>query len=287
MTADVSRRISALAPSATIAITERAKALRAEGRDVVGFGAGEPDFPTPEHIVAAAQAAAAEDVNHRYSATAGLGELREAVAVKTERDSGYVVEPKQVLISNGAKQAVFEAVLTLVDEGDEVLLPAPYWVSYPEIVKLAGAVPIEVPAGLDQGFKVTADQLEAARTGRTKALIVNSPCNPSGAVYGVEELEAIGRWAAENGIWVITDEIYEHLVYDGRKCASLPVVVPDVAERCVVVNGVSKSYAMTGWRVGWLIGPPHVVAAATKLQSQISTNVSNVSQRAALAAITG
>jgi aspartate/methionine/tyrosine aminotransferase len=285
--ADISKRVEQVAPSATVAITERAKALRAAGQDVIGFGAGEPDFPTPPHIVVAAQEAAADERNHRYTATAGLPELREAIAVKTARDSGLEVAPSQVMVTNGGKQAVYEACLSLVDPGDEVLLLAPYWVSYPEIVKLANGIPVSVFAGADQGFRVTVDQLEAARTPRTKLLIFVSPSNPTGAVYSRAEIEAIGQWAFENGMWVLTDEIYEHLVYGEAEFHSMPVVVPEVAERCVVANGVAKSYAMTGWRVGWMIGPQHVISAATKLQSQVSTNVANVSQRAALAAVSG
>ena len=282
---DISKRVDGVAPSATVAISERAKALRAAGEDVIGFGAGEPDFPTPDHIVAAAREAVGDERNHRYTPTAGLPELRQAIATKTKRDSAYAVEASQVLVTNGGKQAVFEACLTLLDPGDEVLLPAPYWVSYPEIVKLADAVPVAVFAGAEQGFVVTVEQLEAARTDRTKLLVFVSPSNPTGAVYGPEQVEAIGRWAAEHGIWVVTDEIYEQLTYDGAEAPSLPVVVPELADRCVVVNGVAKSYAMTGWRVGWMIGPTEVVKAATKLQSQMTTNVANVSQRAALAAV--
>jgi len=282
---DISKRVDGVAPSATVAISERAKALRAAGEDVIGFGAGEPDFPTPDHIVAAAREAVGDERNHRYTPTAGLPELRQAIATKTKRDSAYAVEASQVLVTNGGKQAVFEACLTLLDPGDEVLLPAPYWVSYPEIVKLADAVPVAVFAGAEQGFAVTVEQLEAARTDRTKLLVFVSPSNPTGAVYGPQQVEAIGRWAAEHGIWVVTDEIYEQLTYDGAEAPSLPVVVPELADRCVVVNGVAKSYAMTGWRVGWMIGPTEVVKAATKLQSQMTTNVANVSQRAALAAV--
>lgn len=285
--ADISKRVEQVAPSATVAITERAKAMRAAGEDIIGFGAGEPDFPTPPHIVAAAAEAAADERNHRYTATAGLPELREAIVAKTARDSGLEVAPSQIMVTNGGKQAVYEACVSLVDPGDEVLLPAPYWVSYPEIVKLADGIPVPVFAGADQGFRVSMNQLEAARTPRTKLMIFVSPSNPTGAVYPRGEIEAIGRWAAEHGIWVLTDEIYEHLVYGKAESHSMPVVVPELAERCVVVNGVAKSYAMTGWRVGWMIGPQSVVSAATKLQSQVSTNVANVSQMAALAAISG
>lgn len=283
----VSLRIGSIAESATLAVDAKAKALRATGRPVIGFGAGEPDFPTPGYIVEAAKAACAVPANHRYTPAAGLPELRAAVAAKTERDSGLLVAPEQVLITNGGKQAVYQAFATLIDPGDEVLLPAPYWTTYPEAIRLAGGVPVEVFAGEDAGYRVTVEQLEAARTPRTKALLFCSPSNPTGSVYSAEEVEAIGRWAVELGLWVISDEIYEHLVYDGVRAASLPVVVPELADTCVVLNGVAKTYAMTGWRVGWMIGPKDVVKAATNLQSHLSSNVANVSQRAALAAVTG
>ena len=283
----VSRRIGSIAESATLAVDAKAKALKAAGRPVIGFGAGEPDFPTPGYIVEAAVAACTVPANHRYTPAAGLPELRAAVAAKTQRDSGLVVAPEQVLITNGGKQAVYQAFATLVDPGDEVLLPAPYWTTYPEAIRLAGGVPVEVFAGEEQGYRVSVGQLEAARTPRTKALLFCSPSNPTGSVYSRKEVEAIGRWAVAHGVWVITDEIYEHLVYDGVTAASLPVVVPELADTCVVLNGVAKTYAMTGWRVGWMIGPKDVVKAATNLQSHLSSNVANVSQRAALAAVTG
>jgi aspartate/methionine/tyrosine aminotransferase len=283
----ISRLIAAVAESATLAIDAKAKALKAAGEDVIGFGAGEPDFATPAAIVEAAAAACRDPKNHRYTPTAGLPELREAIAVKTVRDSGLHVEPSQVLVTNGGKQAVLEAFASLLDPGDEVLVPAPYWTTYPEAIALAQGVSVPIVTDEETGFKVTLDQLEAARTDRTKVLLFVSPSNPSGAVYPPEQVEAIGRWAVERGIWVITDEIYEHLVYDGRTAASMPVVVPELADHCVVVNGVAKTYAMTGWRVGWLIGPPDVVKAATNFQSHATSNVANVSQRAALAAVSG
>ncbi|HEX6475649.1 MAG TPA: pyridoxal phosphate-dependent aminotransferase [Acidimicrobiales bacterium] len=283
----VSRRVGAVAESATLAIDARAKALRAAGEDVVSFGAGEPDFPTPEPIVEAAVAACRDPRNHRYTPTAGLPELREAIVTKTARDSGLAVDATQVLVTNGAKHAVFQAFATLVDPGDEVLVMAPYWTTYPEAIALAGGVPVVVSADESTGFRVSVEQLDAACTSRTKILLFVSPSNPTGAVYPAHEIEAIGGWAAERGLWVVTDEIYEHLVYGGRTHHSLPVLVPDAAERCVVVNGVAKTYAMTGWRVGWLIGPPEVVRAATNLQSQSTSNVADVCQRAALAALSG
>jgi aspartate aminotransferase len=283
----VSARIGGIAESATLAVDAKAKALKAAGRPVIGFGAGEPDFPTPEAIVEAAAAAARDPRNHRYTPAAGLPELREAVAAKTARDSGYQVQAGQVLITNGGKQAVYQAFATLLDPGDEVILPAPYWTTYPEAIALAGGVPVQVTADESTGYLVTVEQLEAARTPRTKVLLFVSPSNPTGAVYDREQTEAIGRWALEHGIWVVTDEIYEHLVYDGAQAHSLPVLVPELADTTVVLNGVAKTYAMTGWRVGWMISPADVTKAAANLQSHLSSNVCNVAQRAALAAVSG
>ena len=283
----VSARIGGIAESATLAVAAKAKALKAAGRPVIGFGAGEPDFPTPEHIVAAAAAATAEPRNHRYTPVAGLPELREAIVAKTARDTGYQIQANQVLVTNGGKQAVYQAFAAIVDPGDEVLLPAPYWTTYPEAITLAGGVPVQVTANESTGYLVTVDQLEAARTPRTKVLLFVSPSNPTGAVYPPEQVEAIGRWALEHGIWVITDEIYEHLVYDGTTAPSMPVLVPELADTCIVLNGVAKTYAMTGWRVGWMISPVDVTKAATNLQSHLTSNVCNVAQRAALAAISG
>ena len=283
----VSSRIAAVSESATLAIDAKAKALKAAGEDVIGFGAGEPDFPTPEAIVEAAVQACQDPKNHKYTPAGGLPELRAAVAAKTARDSGYVVEPSQVLITNGAKHAIYNAFAALLDDGDEVIVPAPYWTTYPEVVGVNGGVPVIVPTDESTGFRAGVDQLEAVRTPRTKVLLFVSPSNPTGAVYPRDQVEAVGRWAAEHGIWVVTDEIYEHLVYGSAVHHSMPVLVPELAERCVVVNGVAKTYAMTGWRVGWMIGPPDVVKAAANLQSHATSNVANVSQRAALAAVSG
>jgi aspartate aminotransferase len=283
----ISARIGAITESATLAVDGKAKALQAAGRPVIGFGAGEPDFPTPGYIVEAAELACRDSRNHRYTATAGLPELREAIAVKTGRDSRLSVAPTQVLITNGGKHAVYEAFATLLDPGDEVILPTPYWTTYPEVIKLAGGVPVEVLAGESQGYLATVDQLDAAVTDRTKILLFCSPSNPTGAVYPPEQIAEIGRWAVERGLWVVTDEIYEHLVYGDARFASMPVEVPELADRCVVLNGVAKTYAMTGWRVGWMIGPVDVIKAATNLQSHMTSHVSNVSQRAALAAVSG
>ncbi len=283
----VSARIAAVAPSATLAVDAKARALRAAGEDVIGFGAGEPDFPTPAHIVEAAQAACSIPAFHHYTPTPGLPALREAIVAKTKRDSGYEVAVSQVLVTNGAKQAVYETFATLVDPGDEVLVPAPYWTTYPEAIVLAGGVPVAVPCTEESGFHLTVDALEAALTPATKILLFVSPNNPTGAVCSREEMADIGRWADAHGLWVVTDEIYEHLVYGGRTTNSLPVVVPELSDRTVVINGVAKSYAMTGWRVGWLLAPPDVAEAAGNLQSHATSNVANVSQAAALAALSG
>jgi aspartate/methionine/tyrosine aminotransferase len=286
-TTRVSARIGGIAESATLAVDAKAKALKASGRPVIGFGAGEPDFATPDYIVEAAVDACRDARNHRYTPAGGLPELKAAIVEKTRRDTGYEVDAAQVLVTNGGKQAIYEAFATILDPGDEVILPAPYWTTYPESIRLAGGVPVEVLADETQGYKVTVDQLEAARTDRTKVLLFNSPSNPTGAVYGRDEVEAVGRWLVEHDLWVLTDEIYEHLVYDGLETASLPVAVPELADRCIVVNGVAKTYAMTGWRIGWMIGPRDVVKAATNLQSHATSNVSNVAQRAAVAAVAG
>ncbi|HET8602529.1 MAG TPA: pyridoxal phosphate-dependent aminotransferase [Marmoricola sp.] len=283
----ISALVGAITESATLKVDAKAKALKAEGRPVIGFGAGEPDFPTPEYVVEAAVEACRDPRNHRYTPAGGLPELKKAIAEKTRRDSGYEVDPAQVLVTNGGKHAIYGAFATITDPGDQVLLPAPYWTTYPEAIRLAGGVPVEVLADETQDYKVTVEQLEAARTDRTTALLFNSPSNPTGAVYTAEEIRAIGQWALEHDLWVVADEIYEHLVYDGLETGSMPVLVPELADRCLVVNGVAKTYAMTGWRVGWVVGPTDVIKAATNLQSHATSNVSNVAQRAALAAVAG
>jgi len=283
----ISRRIGSISESATLAVDAKAKALKAAGRPVIGFGAGEPDFPTPDYIVAAAQQACADPAMHRYTPAAGLPALREAIAAKTGRDSGYDVDAGQVLVTNGGKQALYNAFAALLNPGDEALLPAPYWTTYPESIRLAGGVPVVIPTSEDSGYRVSVAALDEALTANTKLLVFVSPSNPTGAVYSPTEVAAIGRWAADNGIWVVTDEIYEHLVYGSATFASMPVQVPELADTCVVINGVAKTYAMTGWRVGWMIGPQDVIKAATNLQSHATSNVANVSQKAALAAVTG
>lgn len=283
----ISSRIGAIAPSATLAVDSKAKELKAAGRPVIGFGAGEPDFPTPQYIVDAAAKALADPSNFRYSPAAGLPALKKAIAEKTLRDSGITVDPSQVLVTNGGKQAVYEAFATVLGDGDDVLLPAPYWTTYPEAIRLAGANPIEVFAGSDMEYKVTPEMLEAAYTPSTKALIFVSPSNPTGSVYTPEETKAIGQWALEKNIFVLTDEIYEHLTYDGVPFTSIVKAMPELAENTVVLNGVAKTYAMTGWRVGWMIAAQDVIKAATNLQSHLTSNVNNIAQIAALEAVSG
>ncbi|MDO5729400.1 MAG: pyridoxal phosphate-dependent aminotransferase [Actinomycetaceae bacterium] len=285
--ARVSARLGAIAPSATLAVSNRAKELKAQGRPVIGFGAGEPDFPTPDYIVEAAVKAVRDSAMHKYTANKGLPALREAIAKKTLRDSGYEVSPDDIIVTNGGKQAVFQAFASVVDPGDEVLLPAPYWTTYPEVIALAGGKTVEVFAGADQNYKVTVEQLEAARTDKTKAMLFCSPSNPTGSVYTPEEAKAIGEWALEHGIWVLTDEIYEHLLYDDAQPAHMVQLVPELADTCIVMNGVAKTYAMTGWRVGWMIGPSDAIKAAANFQSHLTSNVCNVAQMAALAAVSG
>ena len=285
----ISQRIASIAESATLKVDAKAKALQAQGRPVISFAAGEPDFATPAHVVEAALVAVKDPKNHRYTPAAGLPALREAIAAKTLRDSGWAVEPSQVVVTNGGKQAVYQACATILDPGDELLVPTPYWTTYPEAIALAGGVPIEVFAGADQDYKVTVDQLEAARTPKTKALLFVSPSNPTGAVLNLEETKAIGEWAAKHGLWVIADEIYQNLVYDEGLDHAVSIIeaVPALADRCILVNGVAKTYAMTGWRLGWMVGPQPAMSAAANLQSHLSSNVSNISQLAALAALTG
>ena len=283
----ISARIAAIAESATLAVDGKAKALKAAGRPVIGFGAGEPDFPTPSYIVEAAAAATQVVANHRYTPTPGLPELRQAIVDKTKRDSNYEISVDQVLVTNGGKQAVYQAFATILNPGDEVILPSPFWTTYPEAIKLAGGKAVEVFADETQNYLVNVDQLEQARTGKTKALLFCSPSNPTGSVYTPEQVKEIGEWALKNNIWIIADEIYEHLLYDGATAPSMPVVVPALADQTIILNGVAKTYAMTGWRVDWMIGPKDVIKAATNLQSHLTSNVANVSQRAAIAALTG
>jgi len=283
----VSKRIAAIAESATLAVDGKAKALKAAGRPVIGFGAGEPDFPTPDYIVNAAIEAAKLPANHRYTPTPGLPELRDAIVKKTKRDSNYEITADQVLVTNGGKQSVYQSFASVLDPGDEVLLPSPYWTTYPECIKLAGGTPVEVFADESQNYLVSVAQLEKALTPKTKVLLFCSPSNPTGSVYSPAQVKEVGQWAYQKGLWVITDEIYEHLLYDGAVAPSICVAVPELADRTIIINGVAKTYAMTGWRVGWMIGPKDLIKASTNLQSHLSSNVSNVSQRAAIAALTG
>jgi aspartate aminotransferase len=286
-TTRISARIAAISESATLAVDAKAKALKAAGRPVIVFGAGEPDFPTPDYIVEAAKQAAANPRFHKYTPAAGLPELRQAIADKTARDSGYHVTADQVLVTNGGKQAVYQTFAALLNDGDEAILPAPYWTTYPEAIALAGGITRPVLTNENNGYLATVEQLEAARTERTKLLVFVSPSNPTGAVYPRARVREIGQWAASRGIWVVTDEIYEHLVYSGTEFSSIPVETPSIADTTVVLNGVAKTYAMTGWRVGWMIGPKDVIKAATNLQSHATSNVSNIAQAAALAAVSG
>ena len=283
----LSSKIAAIAESATLKVDAKAKALQAAGRPVISYAAGEPDFATPAHIVEAAVEAARDPKNHRYTPAIGLPELREAIVAKTKQDSGTEYTAAQVVVTNGGKQAVYQAFQVLLNPGDEVILPSPYWTTYPEAIALADGVTVEVFAGSDQNYKVTVAQLEAARTPKTKVLLFCSPSNPTGSVYSREEVEAIGRWAHEHGIWIISDEIYQNLTYDGIKAVSVTEVVPEMIDSTILVNGVAKSYAMTGWRLGWMVGPMNAMKAAGNLQSHLSSNVSNISQRAAIAALTG
>ncbi|MGK2853109.1 MAG: pyridoxal phosphate-dependent aminotransferase [Microbacteriaceae bacterium] len=287
MPSRISHRIAAIAESATLRVDAKAKALQAEGRPVISFAAGEPDFATPEHIVEAAARALTDPRNFRYTPAAGLPELREAIAEKTARDSGLEVSPARIVVTNGGKQAVYQAFATLLDPGDEVIVPTPYWTTYPEVIRLAGGIQVDVFAGADQGYRVTVEQLEAARTARTKVLLFVSPSNPTGAVYSPAETLAIGEWAEQHGLWVITDEIYQNLVYDGVRAVSIVEAVPALADRTILVNGVAKSYAMTGWRLGWMVGPADAIKAAANLQSHLTSNVNNIAQRAGIAALTG
>ncbi|MCI0542910.1 MAG: pyridoxal phosphate-dependent aminotransferase [Actinobacteria bacterium] len=286
MTRRVSHRLLELSGSVTLAVSTRARELRAEGKDIISFAAGEPDFPTPEHILAAASRAVHDPANHHYTANTGLAPLREAIADNTLRYSGVPTDPSQVLVTNGAKQAIYNTCAALVDPGDEVLVPAPYWVTYPASIALAGGVIVPIETSADSAFKITVADLERHATERTKALILVSPSNPTGTVYSAEELAAIGEWARRTGTWVIADEIYQRLCYDAPVAPSIGASAPDL-ETLVMVNGVAKSYAMTGWRVGWVVAPSDIVDAAARLHSHATGNVANVSQQAALAALTG
>ncbi|HEV7871132.1 MAG TPA: pyridoxal phosphate-dependent aminotransferase [Modestobacter sp.] len=283
----VSRRVAAITASATPALDARVAALRAADLPVIDLADGAPGSPTPPHVVAAAVAAAQDPAHHRPAPPGGLPELKAAIVATTLRDSGLSARPADVLVTNGGTQAVAEALATLLDPGDEVLLPTPYWPSHLEAVRLAGGVPVPVVADEASGYLVSVGQLEAARTARTRLLLFSSPANATGAVQPPEEVAEIGRWALAAGLWVLTDETHQHLVYGGATAPSLPGLVPELQPHCLVVNGVSSTYAMAGWPVGWLLGPADVVAAATALQAHSSSPVAIVSQVAAIAALTG
>ncbi|MBL3699480.1 pyridoxal phosphate-dependent aminotransferase [Leucobacter luti] len=283
----LSRKISRIAESATLKVDAKAKQLQAAGRPVISYAAGEPNFATPPHIVEAARTALDDPGNFRYTPATGLPELREAIAAKTARDSGWDAAPSQIIVTNGGKQAVYQAFQVLLNPGDEVIVPSPYWTTYPEAIQLADGVPVDVFAGADQGYKVTVEQLEAARTERTRVLLFVSPSNPTGAVYSPEETRAIGEWAERNGLWVVSDEIYQNLVYDGVRAVSIAEAVPALRDRTILVNGVAKSYAMTGWRLGWMVGPPAAIKLAANLQSHLTSNVNNIAQRAVIEALNG
>lgn len=283
----LSRKLSAIAESATLKVDAKAKALAAEGKPVISFAAGEPDFATPQFIVDAADVALTDPASYRYTPASGLPALREAIAAKTLRDSGLAADPSQVVVTNGGKQAVYQAFQAVVNPGDEVLLPAPYWTTYPEAIKLADGIPVEVFAGADQDYKVTVDQLEAARTPRTTVLVFVSPSNPTGSIYSADETLAIAEWALKHGIWIISDEIYQNLDYDNGTATSIVRALPDIAGQTILVNGVAKTYAMTGWRVGWMVGPASAIKVAANLQSHLTSNVNNIAQKAAIAALTG
>ena len=287
MAKEISDRVLAIAESATLAVDAKAKALKAQGRPVIGFGAGEPDFPTPSHIVEAAQKAASEVSNHRYSPTPGLANLREAIAKAATKDDGLEFKSEEVVVTNGGKQAIFNTMATLINPGDEVLLQAPYWVTYPEAVQIFGGKSVVINSDETTNYKINVNDLEKAYTNKTKMLIFVSPSNPTGTVYTPEEVKEIGEWALSKNIWVMTDEIYQHLIYEGSKFSSIVGLVPGLKDRCVIVNGVAKTYAMTGWRVGWTIGPKEFTKASINLQSHMTSNVNNIAQQAAYAALTG
>ncbi len=283
----LSQRVQRIQPSPTLAITARAARLRAEGRDIIGFGAGEPDFDTPEHIKEAAIQAICNGFT-RYTAVAGTVELRRAVCAKFQRDNGLEYDPEQVLVSVGGKQSFYNLAQALLDPGDEVIIPAPYWVSYPDMVLLADGVPVIVAAGIEQGFKIGPEQLEAAITPRTRLVVINSPSNPTGATYSRGELAALGEVLARHPrIVVASDDIYEHTRLTDDPFCNILMACPELRERAIVLNGVSKAYAMTGWRIGYAAGPRPLIDAMKKIQSQSTSNPTSISQVAAQAALEG
>jgi len=281
---DISKLDKLIKPSGTMAISNKSRELKSQGKPVIGFGAGEPDFPSPDHVVEAAIKAASDPKNHKYSPAAGLESLREVIAKTSKEYSGFNINSNNVIVSNGGKQSILTAFLAILDRSDEVLIPTPYWTTYPEAVKIAGGIPTFVETDKDNNFKVTVDQLEKARTSNTKMLVWCSPSNPTGVVYTREEAEAIYEWVFKNDLWILSDELYEHLVYEGITSPSPAIYDPEL-NNTIIVNGVSKAYSMTGWRVGWLIGNEKVIGLGKKIQSQATSNVSNVSQLAAESAL--
>ena len=283
----VAERLNRVKPSPTMGVTQMAQELKAAGRDVIGLGAGEPDFDTPEHVKEAAKAAM-DRGDTKYTAIAGTIELREAICAKFERENGLALEPSQITVGTGGKQVLYNALMATLNPGDEVIIPRPYWVSYPDMVLLAGGSPVFVDASIDSGFKMRPEDLEAAITPRTKWLIFNSPSNPSGAAYGRDEVAAItGVLMRHPNVWVLSDDIYEHLVYDGFGFSTPAQVEPALAERSLTLNGVSKAYAMTGWRIGYGAAPVELIKAIAKVQSQSTSNPSSISQAAAVEALNG
>ena len=281
---DISKLDQKIKPSGTMAISNKSRELKSQGKPVIGFGAGEPDFPSPDYVVDAAIKAAADPKNHKYSPAAGLESLRQIIAKTTKDYSGFEINSDNVIVSNGGKQSILTAFLSILDPGDEVIIPAPYWTTYPEAVKIAGGTPVFIETEKSNNFKVTVEQLEKSKSKNTKMLVWCSPSNPTGVVYSKEEAEEIYEWIFKNDLWILSDELYEHLVYEGETSPSPAIYDPEL-KNTIIVNGVSKSYSMTGWRVGWLIGNKSVIGLGKKIQSQATSNVSNVSQLAAEAAL--
>ena len=281
---DISKLDQKIKPSGTMAISNKSRELKSQGKPVIGFGAGEPDFPSPDYVVDAAIKAAADPKNHKYSPAAGLESLREVIAKTTKDYSGFEINADNIIVSNGGKQSILTAFLSTLDTGDEVIIPAPYWTTYPEAVKIAGGTPVFIETEKSNNFKVTVDQLEKSKNKNTKMLVWCSPSNPTGVVYTKEESEEIYDWIFKNDLWILSDELYEHLVYEGETSPSPAIYDPEL-KNTIIVNGVSKSYSMTGWRVGWLIGNKDVIGLGKKIQSQATSNVSNVSQLAAESAL--
>lgn len=281
---EISKLSKLITPSGTMAISNKARILREQGKPVIGFGAGEPDFPTPEYVVKDVQVAAEDTSNHKYSPVAGLTILKEEIVRTSQLYSGINVQQENILVSNGGKHAILTTFMSILNPGDEVLIPSPYWTTYPEAVKISGGNPIIVDTEFDDDFKVNTDQLDALKTSKTKILVWVSPSNPTGVVYTKEEAEKIYNWAFENNVWILSDELYEHLVYEGMTSPS-PAQYDTELNNTIIINGVAKAYSMTGWRVGWIIANTDVIDMAKKIQSHATSNVSNISQIAAYSAL--